>query len=98
MQVRWSPDAIEDLDNLFDYIAEDSVDHAMQFVLKIRERANNLAIDSKQGIEIPELDDERFREVYYKGYTIIYEIQEDSIIVHEVYNQFRKFIRTYRRK
>lgn len=36
MQVRWSPDAIEDLDNLFDYIAEDSVDHAMQFVLSMR--------------------------------------------------------------
>lgn len=29
---------------------------------------------------------------------IVYEIQEDSIIVYEVYNQYRKFIRTYRRK
>ena len=98
MQVRWSLDAIEDLDNLFEYIAEDSVDNAMQFVLKIRERANDLAFDPKQGVEIPELNDERFRKLYYKGYAIVYEIQENSILVHEVYNQYRKFVRTFKLK
>ena len=32
MQVRWSPDVIEDLDSLFDYIAEDSDDYARKRV------------------------------------------------------------------
>ncbi|MBQ5445700.1 MAG: type II toxin-antitoxin system RelE/ParE family toxin [Lachnospiraceae bacterium] len=97
MEVIWSPDSMEDLDFLFEYIAEDSVENAMEFIMQVRERANALADVPRQGRKIPELDNDKFREVFYKEYTIVYEIQEDCILIHEIYNQRRIFIRTYKR-
>lgn len=41
-------------------------------------------------------DDSNIRELYYGNYTIIYEILQDVILIHEVHNiarVFRNFIR-----
>ena len=35
---------------------------------------------------------------YYKGYTFIYEIKLDIVVIHEVFSQKRIFIRTYDRR
>ena len=58
MEVIWSPDSMEDLDFLFEYIAEDSVENAMEFIMQVRERANALADVPRQGRKIPELDND----------------------------------------
>lgn len=97
MKLEWSPDALEDLDAIYDVIALDDEDAAWRFVDKIRTKAGSLLITPRMGIKIKELDDEAFRELHYKGYTIIYEIRDEAIRIHEVYNQRRIYIRTYHR-
>lgn len=97
MRLEWSPDAVDDLDNIFDTIAEDDVERAYSCIEEIREQAANLLYAPKSGIAIPELGNERFRERHYKMYTIVYEIRVESILIHEVYHQRRIHIRSYKR-
>ena len=96
-KLEWSPDALEDLDVIWMYIAEDSVERSSTFVEELQAQARKLIDAPRTGVVIPEINDEMFREKYYKGYTIVYEIRPDAIRVHEVYNQHRIFIRTYNR-
>lgn len=96
-RLEWSPDALDDLDGIFETIAEDDVERAISFIDEIREQAANLLIAPKSGIMIPELGREEFRERHYKMYTIVYEIRDEVILVHEVYQQRRIHIRSYRR-
>lgn len=97
MELTWSPDALDDLDEIYDIIAEDNEDIAYKFVEEIRGVAQNLCYAPKSGMKIPELNDERYREFYHKGYAIVYENAEPDIIIHEVYNQRRIHIRSYNR-
>lgn len=98
MNLEWSPDALDDLDIIYEVIALDDEDAAQRFVGELRAKARTLLTSPKIGIKIEELDDEAFREIHYRGYTIVYEIRENAIRVHEVYNQKRIFIRTYHRE
>lgn len=97
MELTWSPDARDDLDEIFDIIAEDDEGIAYKFIEEIRGAAQDLCHAPKLGIKIQELDNEWMREFYHKGYTIVYEITETGILVHEVYNQKRIHIRSYHR-
>lgn len=98
MKLEWSPDALDDLDTIYEIIALDDEDTAMRFISQLQEKARNLLDSPRIGVIIEELDNESFREFHYKGYTIIYEIQRNAIRIHEVYNQRRIFIRTYRKQ
>ena len=80
MRLEWSPDALDDLDAIYDAIALDD------------------EVAPRIGIQIEELGDDAFRELHYRGYTIIYEICEKAVRIHEVYNQRRIYIRTYNKR
>ncbi len=95
LDIKWSKDALEDLDVIWDFIADDSVDNANSFIDQLINEAYKICNVPESGTIIPELNNPNFREHYYKGYTIIYEIRMDFILVHEVYNQKRIHIRTY---
>lgn len=97
MKLEWSLDALDDLDGIWDIIAEDDVERAVSFIKEIRERAQNLLIAPKSGMMIHELGREELRELHYKNYTIVYEIRRESILIHEVFHQRRIHIRSYRR-
>lgn len=97
LNLEWSPDAIEDLDLIWDVIAQDDIDAADVFIERLRDEARSICNIPKKGHIIPEFENENFREIYFKGYTIIYEIRTKCILVHEVYNQKRIFIRAYKR-
>ena len=97
MGLEWSPDAVDDLDEIYDTIAEDDVDAADRMIDEIREVAAGFCVAPRAGIKIPELDNENFREFYHRMYTIVYEIKEESIRIHEVYHQKRIHIRSYKR-
>lgn len=97
LNLEWSKDAIEDLEMIWDNIAQDDVDAADTFVEKLRDEARNACVAPKAGHIIPEFENDLYRERYYKGYTIVYEIKDECILVHEVYNQRRVFIRAYNR-
>ena len=73
-KLEWSPDALEDLDVIWSYIAEDNVERASSFVEELQAQARKLVDAPWTGVIIPELNEEEYREKYYKGYTIVYEV------------------------
>lgn len=97
MRLEWSPDALDDLDAIYDVIALDDENAAERFIDQIRAKARTLLATPRIGIQIEELGNDAFRELHYRGYTIIYEIRDKAVRIHEVYNQRRIYIRTYDR-
>lgn len=99
---EWSPDAQDDLDLLWDWIFEESqdLDTADNFINKLIEITENACKYPKNGSSVLAISDDNFREIYFRGYTIVYEIiyRDLKVIVHEIYNQKRIFVRSYIRE
>ena len=85
-KIIWSPTAIEDIDSIADFIAKDSIYHAAVFVSRLIETTDQLQEFPYSGRIIPEINNERNREIIYKSYRIMYHIEEKEIwitgIVH----------------
>ena len=90
MLVHWTAEAIHDLDDIESYIAKDDYERAVDFVEEIISCSEALSDTrtNRKGFH-PEWagSDDTIRELYYKGYTIVYEISVDDVVIHEVYNQ-----------
>lgn len=100
-RVEWSFDARDDLDLLWDWIVEESEnpDVADAFVDKIIDYTEVTCAHPKNGTCVMAVHDKNIREIYFHGYTIVYEIIDSDckVIIHEVYNQKRIYIRSYKR-
>jgi len=68
----WSRNAINDLKNLANYIANDSPYYSKLFVKKIYKSISRLEEFPKSGRVIPEFNDDKFREVIVTPYRIFY--------------------------
>lgn len=98
MRVRWSKLALEDLENIENYIALDNPERAVSFVMELMDLGDSLADQgmAQKGTHAKWTDAPNIRELYYGNYAIIYEILQDVIMIHEVHNTarvFRHFIR-----
>jgi plasmid stabilization system protein ParE len=82
--VVWSPRAIEDVDAIAAYIAEDSEAYAASVVRTILVKARKLSEFPFVGRVVPEFGDESIREVFAYSYRIIYEIEGNQITITAV--------------
>lgn len=62
-QVIWSPSALDDVDSIAEYIARDSVDQASLFVERLIKATDRLREFPLSGRVIPEIKEERCREI-----------------------------------
>ena len=67
------------LDNIADYISQDSPENAKKFVQEIFKKVENLSAFPYMGRMVPDQPNEKVREIVYKTYRIIYEIKDDFI-------------------
>jgi len=86
MRVAWTEKAEKQLDQIFNYIAEDSALYAYRTVEKIIERAERIVPHPKKGRMVPEYERDDIREVFHHPYRIIYLIknQENRIEILSV--------------
>ena len=89
--VIWSRPAKADLRAIHDFIANDSRHYAKKVTQDIREKTDILERLPKAGRKVPELNDERVRELAIYSYRIIYEIKKQSIFVLAVVHKRRDF-------
>ena len=82
--VVWSPRAVDDIDAIAAYIAEDSEAYAASVVRVILAKARNLAEFPFVGRLVPEFDDASVREVFAYSYRIIYGIADDTVTIATV--------------
>jgi len=79
VDIRWSPEAIEDIESISEYISQDSEEHASELIKSIVNEIENLKRFPFLGRKFPDREDDNLREICFKKYQIIYEIKEEII-------------------
>lgn len=78
-KIRWSPKAVESLEEICQFIAKDSEYHASIFAKKVVSLIKNIPNFPKAGRIVPEYEDENLRERIFQNYRIVYRIKQDII-------------------
>ena len=87
--VEWSAPARDDLRAIYEYIALDSPFYARTTVRNIVERAAKVSDTPEIGRIVPELGEEKIREVFIFSYRIIYQLFPDRVTVLTVVHGYR---------
>ncbi len=82
--IIWSPRAVEDLNSLAEYIAQDSDAYAASVVRTILQKSTTLSNFPNIGRIVPEFEDDSIREIFAYSYRIIYKIGQEDIRVAAV--------------
>jgi len=77
----WSPEAVEDIESIADYIARDSEGYASAVVTKIVEVARSVKDFPFIGRMVPEFEQKEIRERFIYSYRVIYKIKEQEILI-----------------
>jgi addiction module RelE/StbE family toxin len=90
-KIEWSPEALEDLEAIAEYIERDSRFYASAVVTKILEIAESLKNFPKRGRIVPEIGEENIRERFVYSYRLVYQIKEHQILIIAVIHGKRIF-------
>jgi len=88
-EIEWSSKAENDLNEIIDYIAQDSLEYALSFYEQVREKVENLIKFPRMGRIVPELDDPNIRELILRNYRIIYRIFEKEVQIIRLFHGSR---------
>ncbi|MBL4620766.1 MAG: type II toxin-antitoxin system RelE/ParE family toxin [Immundisolibacteraceae bacterium] len=80
-QLSWSPEAVEDLQAIAEFISRDSPGYASAVVTKMVAVSRSLIETPLIGRVVPELGDQKIRERFVYSYRLIYRIRDDEILV-----------------
>jgi len=90
MSVTWSREAGENLADIEEFIARDSVERATRFVDALIDYAGAILADNpKSGRSVPEIGNPDIRELIYQGYRIVYRLNGDRIEILTVFEGHR---------
>lgn len=81
LEVKWSPEAIEDLESIAEYITRDSEFYARAVVTEILSVSRDVCDFPLIGRIVPEVGDERIRERFIYSYRLVYRIESVRILV-----------------
>ncbi len=88
-QVRWTPQALYDLEAICLFIARDSPQIAAVFADRAFRATDRLATHPRLGRVVPELNIETVREIILGNYRIIYRVKEDEMQVLTIHHGAR---------
>lgn len=76
-EIRWTNQAVDDLESIAEFIARDSENYAKMFVHKIMKSLDQIIAFPMSGRIVSEFKQENIRELVVGSYRIIYRIKED---------------------
>jgi len=88
-EVRWTPQAADDLEAVADFIAADSPYYAKLFTMDVLAAVERLADFPNSGRVVPELKDPAIREILFGSYRIVYRVKGDLVELLTVYHGAR---------
>jgi addiction module RelE/StbE family toxin len=80
-RIVWSPEAIEDIESIAEYIERDSKFYAKAVVNKIFQSTEKLKNFPKIGRFVPESGREDIRELIVYSYRLVYQVKEGEILI-----------------
>ena len=93
MNVIWTKKSDICLHQIHDYIVKDSVYYANNFIQQIVKVATHLEKNPRLGRPVPEAESENYREILFKGYRIIYYIENETVFILAVIHGSRDLTR-----
>ena len=81
LEVKWSPEATEDLESIAEYIARDSEFYARAVVSEILSVSRKVGEFPLIGRIVPEIGDEGIRERFIYSYRLVYRVEPDRILI-----------------
>ena|SRR5581483_360638 len=78
-QIRWSPEAAEDIEEIAAYIRKDSPLYAQQVVEELITASRRLMQFPLRGRNVPELASHR--ECFVYSYRLIYRVDENHVLI-----------------
>ncbi len=88
-EVKWTPQATDDLEAVADFIALDSPHYASLFVMDVLAAAEGLRRFPRSGRIVPEVNDPDVREIILGNYRIVYRLKGDLVEILTVYHGAR---------
>ena len=89
VKLEWSPKSLMEIEEIFEYIAEDSREYASVFVRKLIEATTSIAEFPLIGRVVPEFKDPIIRERIYKNYRIIYRFNNNKVEIVTIFHNAR---------
>ena len=81
LEVKWSPEATEDLESIAEYIARDSEYYARAVITEILSVSRSLLEFPGLGRIVPEIGDEHIRERFIYSYRLVYRLEPERILI-----------------
>jgi toxin ParE1/3/4 len=81
LEVKWSPEAIEDLESIAEFIARDSEYYARAVVTEILSVSRNVREFPLIGRVVPEIGEEDIRERFIYSYRLVYRVEPEQILI-----------------
>jgi len=72
VRIEWNERALEDLNEIYEYITRDSKNYAKLFVKKIYENIQKIKDFPNIGRIVPEVNNPSIREIIFQNYRVIY--------------------------
>ncbi len=88
-EVRWTPQAADDLEAIADFIAQDSPHYASLFVLDVIQAVERLNEFREMGRIVPETNNPSIREIILGNYRIVYRLKFDTPEILTIYHGSR---------
>ena len=88
-EVRWTPQAADDLEAITNFIAADSPHYARLFAVDALAAVERLATFPRSGRMVPEVGDPAIREIILGSYRIVYRIKSESVEILTVHHGAR---------
>lgn len=89
--VKWSKIAIDDLRGIYDYISKDSVVYAKKVINEIINKTDYLEEYHNIGRAVPELSNERIRELMIYSYRMIYQVENGDVEILTLVHSRKNF-------
>ena len=89
VEVIWTPDSLQDLKQIFEFISQNSLNYAEKTIDSIFHAGDSLKDFPFYGRIIPEIGQEDSREIFYKSWRIMYLIRKDIVFITAVIHSSR---------
>ena len=93
-QIIWTEPALQDLNEIAEYIALDKINAAKELVQKVFSSTDRLEEHPKSGRKPPEITNSRYLELIVNPCGIFYRIEEEKVFILYVMRNERK-LRNY---
>ena len=96
-KIRFLQDALDDLESLIEYIANDSISNAEKLYIKVREKVKVLGRFPYRGMPVPDekLKNAGWRVLFVPPFALFYRVFEDEVLIYRIFHRSSDYPRFF---